>query len=85
MACSMGDVTIPGLLFAHGAVIFAEFAQALQDGLCKIESWCWRWGMSLNVVKCGCIVGMDYKKVLVAVYLVLLCQHSSITHTPACQ
>lgn len=45
----MADVAILRILLANYAVILADLAEALQDELGKIKSWCGRWTMSLNV------------------------------------
>ncbi len=47
---------IPGLLFADDAVIFADSAQELRSGIEKIEKWCHKWKMTLNIGKCGVMI-----------------------------
>ncbi|OMJ14900.1 hypothetical protein AYI70_g7610 [Smittium culicis] len=43
----------PELLFADGAVIFAESSEELQDALDTITEWSDTWEMAVNASKCG--------------------------------
>ena len=45
----VGDMTIPGLLFADDAVVLAESSQALQEDLVRIIKWCRQLKISLNI------------------------------------